>query len=306
MAAVTSLEAQCQHDKGIIERRSSLVGIPYHHNFDLQQLFDTCRVCITAVEQSLQSTLHRPVLSRRLDTADESFKSVSAGFSSSDNIPDHSSYLLIIILKEVYELLRDHVEKNCPTISNIIEFSAAEGIIILTRIPRGQVHISIEKLVEQLDLSEDETEQIDEFIYRLHRRIGLATDNTSPLERIVRATELWTDQLVALTLFTFPHPTSGLTDSVKVALERIKFLLAKKELQYVIQEFKTDFRPDSPVSNDESPPTCRSEMFFWQELNSGGDGSGKVYKVTPELFGINGRFVRKIAFHLQETSMPAK
>ena len=101
-----------QDDKGAIERRNSFVSVPYHHNFDLQQLFDTCRVCITAVEQSLQSALHRPVLSRRLDTVDESFKSVSAEFSSNVDIPDNSSYLLIIILKEVYELLRDHVEHN--------------------------------------------------------------------------------------------------------------------------------------------------------------------------------------------------
>ena len=105
-----------------------------------------------------------------------------------------------------------------PQISNVIEFSAPEGIVILTRIPHGQVNISIEKLVEELDLSEDETERIDEFIYRRHRRIAIATENTSPLERIVTATEMWTDQLVALTLYTFPHHTSGLTDPVKIAI----------------------------------------------------------------------------------------
>lgn len=235
----TAIGEQCQDNKSTIERRNSFVSIPYHHNFNLQQLFDTCRVCITAVEQSLQSTLHRPVLSRRLDTVDESFKSISAEFSSNADVPDNSSYLLIIILKEVYELLRYHVEKNCPPISNVIEFSAPGGIVILTRIPHGQVNISIEKLVEELDLSEEETERLDEFIYRRHRRIAIATENTSPLERIVTATEMWTDQLVALTLYTFPRHTNGMTNSVKIAFERIKFLFAEKELQYVTQRVLT-------------------------------------------------------------------
>ena len=242
MATTTSIGEQSSNEKGAIERRNSFVSIPYHHNFDLQQLFDTCRVCITAVEQSLQSALHRPVLSRRLDTVDESFKAVSAEFSSNVEVPDNSSYLLIIILKEVYEQLRDFVENNCPQISNVIEFSSPEGIAVLTRIPHGQVSISIEKLVEELDLSEEETERIDEFIYRRHRRITLATENTTLLERIVKATEMWTEQLVALTLYTFPQQTSGLTAPVKVALERIKFLLAERELLSVTQkEFRIDF-----------------------------------------------------------------
>lgn len=61
------------------------------------------------------------------------------------------------------------------------------------------------------------------------------------------------------------------------------------------------------MSHDESSPTLRSEMFYWHELSSGGDGTGKVYKVTPpNLFEINVRFVQRIVFHLKATFTPAK
>jgi hypothetical protein len=229
------------------------------------------------VEQSLQSTLHRPVLSRRLDGVDESFKSVTEEFCSGVAVPDNCSYLLIIILKEVYELLRQHVETHCSPVSNVIQFSAPEGIVILTRIPHGQIQISIEKLVEVLTLSERESEQIDEYIYRVHRQIGTVTEHTSPLTRIVMAAELWTDHLVALARHTFPRHSNGLKDAVKTSLEEIKFLLAARNTRYIIQDtIELNSRGDSPTSND---GTCRSEMFLWHELGSGGDGSGKVYKV---------------------------
>jgi hypothetical protein len=38
------------------------------------------------------------------------------------------------------------------------------------------------------------------------------------------------------------------------------------------------------MSHEESPPTLRSEMFFWHELSSGGDGTGKVYKVALQIY----------------------
>ena len=84
--------------------------------------------------------------------------------------------------------------------------------------------------MEELEVSEDKTDQIDEFLYQLHRQIKGATEHTSPLERIVRTAELLVDQLVALTLYTFPHHTNGLTNSIKTALRNIELLFDKSEI----------------------------------------------------------------------------
>src|SRR5271169_752387 len=134
MDSIPPVKVHNQDETNSQRRRNSIVDLPYDHNLDLEQLFETCLTCITAVTQLLQIVLNRPVLSRRLDTVDESIKTVSAQFSSSIEVPDRTLYLLVVILKELYELLRHQVETNYFPISNI-EFSAPDGLVVLNRIP---------------------------------------------------------------------------------------------------------------------------------------------------------------------------
>ena len=213
------------------ERRKSVEEIPYHHNLDLQQLFDTCRVCVFAVEQSLHSTTQRPVLFRRLEEVDDTLKSIAAQFSNPPaKVSDTCSYLLILVLQQVYETLRHYIETRCPPVSNVIEFSSESGIVVLNVIPHGQVHVSIEKLAERLDITDDEADQLEEFVYQLHRRIVRETKYTSPLERIVSATERWTDQFVAISLYSFPRAKVHLPDSVRSALNTVRQVLEMRDL----------------------------------------------------------------------------
>jgi len=214
-------------------RRKSIGEIPYHHNLDLQQLFDTCRVCVFAVEQSLRSSTERPVLFRRLEEVDDTLKSVATQFSTPPTkVSDNCAYLLILVLQQVYESLRHYIETRCSPVSNVIEFTSEAGIVVLKMIPHGQVHVSIEKLAELLDITDDEADQLEEFVYQLHRRIVRETKYTSPLERIVSATEMWTDQFLALSLYSFPRAKIHLPDSVRSALNTVKEVLEMRDLQY--------------------------------------------------------------------------
>jgi len=211
--------------------RTSAEDIPYHHNLDLQQLFDTCRVCVFAVEQSLQTSSQRPVLFRRLEEVDDTIKSIASQFSNPE-IPDNCGYLLVLILQQVYETLRHYIETRCSPAANVIEFSSESGIVVLKMMPHGQVHVSIEKLAERLAVTDDEAGQLEEFVYQLHRRIVRETKYTSPLERIVSATEMWTEQFVALSLYCFPRAKIHIPDSVKTSLDAVKAVVEMRDLQY--------------------------------------------------------------------------
>src|SRR5271170_5528093 len=121
-------------------RRKSIGEIPYHHNLDLQQLFDTCRVCVYAVEQSLHTSTQRPVLFRRLEEVDDTLKSIAIQFCT-PQIPDNCGYLLVLILQQIYESLRHYIETRCSPVSDVIEFTSEADIVVLKMIPHGQVHV---------------------------------------------------------------------------------------------------------------------------------------------------------------------
>jgi len=129
------------------KRHNSLSNVPYHHNFDLQQLFDTCRVYIIDLEQRFWSNVYSPALSQRLKVPKEVLKTVSAHFCCSDDISDESSYILVLMLQKMYELLRHAVDFNSSQ-TGIIDISPPDPPEFLTVIPHGQVHISLEKLAE--------------------------------------------------------------------------------------------------------------------------------------------------------------
>jgi len=211
----------------------SLANVPYHHNLDLQQIFDTCRVYVAAVEQSLQAARHRPVLSRRLDAVDEALKSISEQFCSTKDVPDEASYVFILLLQKLYELLRQHVHVEGPQVTSVINVSPSGNPVVLTVIPHGQVHVSLEKLVEALHITNDTVERTNEFVYRLHRRIMRSTTNTSPLERVVSAAELWTDQLRALAIYSGLSKPKSISASVQFALSDIEHLLEMREIRYL-------------------------------------------------------------------------
>lgn len=290
------------------EQEARLSDLPYHHNLDLGQLFDTCRAWINAVEQSLQSTANRPVLSRRLNSVADTVHTASTQFRSNNNIPHNTSYLLALILQKIYEVLRHEVDSKDSQLSGVSADGGTENPIASKIIPRGQVHISIEKLVENLHISEDEAESVQEYVFRVQRRINRVTRYTSPLEKMVAATEMWADQFTALSLYTFPRYSAKLPDSVIFALGNIKALLDKRELRY-INAYDSLLKPssESPLNDEEQTIVRKSEQFLWQDLHSGGDGFGKVYKVSkPMSSGTDYRFLRRTALPQKRNSTPAK
>ena len=268
------------------ERRKSIGDIPYHHNLDLQQLFDTCRVCVFAIEQALHSSSQRPVVFRRLEEVDDTLKSIAAQFCSPpSSVSNRSSYLLILILQQVYESLRHYIETRCSPVSNVIEFSSDTGVVVLKMIPHGQVHVSIEKLAEKLDITDDEADQLEEFVYQLHRRIVRETRYTSPLERIVSATEMWTDQFVALSLYSFSRTKVHVPDSVRSALNNVREVLEMRDLQYsplknlpnvALLTQRMRFKPRSP------PKVHSTSGETW---NLAVMDSGKYFKFGPRIPG---------------------
>lgn len=210
----------------------SLIDVPYHHNLNLRQIFDACRVCITSIEQSVRSESHVPTLSGRLDTIDEAFESVSTQFcADSLDVPNNALYLLLLILQKFYELLQHHVEVKRLVLSNVTEFPNAKGITLLNMMPHGQVHVSIEKLLEDLNVVDFEADRIEDFVYRLHRQITHRVNELNHLERVVRASELWKEQLVSLSWYTFRRDSGVSVNSV--ALTQISDLLDFRDLRYI-------------------------------------------------------------------------
>ena len=212
---------------------SSLVGIPYHHNLDLQQLFDTSRTSLIEIEHFFQLNAGRPILARRLILADQSLERLTNRFChTSSAVPDEISYLLVLFLQQLYELTSDYVSLECPPSDS--PFSLPPDVLAgLTAIPQGQVSLSFEKQVQGLRrLSENLLDRIEEFVHGLHRQITRATRNTSPKERMVEMVEFWVAQLVALSLYAFPKLMDDVSDSVDHALKGIREVLDMRELRY--------------------------------------------------------------------------
>jgi hypothetical protein len=209
---------------------NTLVGVPYHHNLTFQQLFDTCGINLAVIEQSLYSTSHH-VAQRRINNLSLILNNVSTEFQA--RVADESSFLLLLILQKLYETLQLYIEKEDVPFPKHFEVIQQGGPTGLLGIPHGQVHVSLEKLVAKLTVTDDESERIEEFVYQVHRRIGRNTKNTSALEKTVLSAELWGTYLRALAIYVHPRGTTKFTGAVHEALDEIKRLLEMKELEYI-------------------------------------------------------------------------
>lgn len=215
------------------KRRSSLVGLPYHHNFDLQELFDTCRVSLAEIQEFFQSTVRRPVLARRLTAADQCLETVSNRFCHTSGVlPEETRYLLVLFLQQLYDSMQHYITLECPP-SDGSATQRPAALVGLTVIPHGQVRMSFEKQVQGLRLSEDMIDRIETFVNGLHRQITRTTRNTSPKERIAEMVEFWVDELVALSHYAFPEVNEDVADTVEHALKWIRDTLDMRELRYV-------------------------------------------------------------------------
>jgi hypothetical protein len=215
--------------------RNALVGLPFHHNLTFQQLFDSCGVSLAVIEQSLYSTSHQ-VLQRRINNVSLTLNNVSSEFRH--KVADEISYLLLLILQKLYEILQMYIEKESVPFPKHFEAVQSGGPTGLLGIPHGQVHVSLEKLVAKLTVTDDESERIEEFVYQVHRRIGRSTKNTSALEKTVLGAEMWGAYLKALAAYTHPEHAPRITSAVQEDLDEIKRLLEMKELGYVPHSYE--------------------------------------------------------------------
>jgi hypothetical protein len=191
-------------------------AIPYHCNLELEQVFEACHAYITAIRKS---TKVETILSH-LDGVDETLQWATQ-FTSNEDIPQPCSFLLIVILQQIYEHLRRYVDSQNVS----LEFSRASAV------PHGQVHVSLEKLAEHIEIQVDEAEMIEEYGFHIQREVHQATESSSVLEKVVVAVEIWTNQLAALTLYCYPRYIDGVKDSVQMALEDIRRLFDTKTIE---------------------------------------------------------------------------
>src|SRR5277367_2888129 len=89
-------ETQLNIDEELARRRNVLVDIPYHHNLDLQQIFDTCRLYMTGIEQHLLSS-SQSVLSRRINAVDQALTTCCPIFCDATELLEEPSYLLLLL-----------------------------------------------------------------------------------------------------------------------------------------------------------------------------------------------------------------
>jgi hypothetical protein len=199
-------------------------AIPYHHNIDVQQVFHACDVYLNTIRKSgkLES------ISPYIDVVGESLLWASIQFCSRESIPDRCSLLLLHILQKVYELLRKYVDAEI--LINLDDIGLhAESRTFLGVIPHGQVHVSMEKLAENLDVIDADVERIEDYLHYIKKEIHQATKHTTSSETVLIAAEMWTNQLIGLALYVSQEDMEGFKDSVKLAFESISQLLESKQ-----------------------------------------------------------------------------
>lgn len=256
-----------------------LADLPYHYNLTLKELFEAADLNIAIIQQSTISE-EDELLRDRLDKLESLLESLSSKFWNLGDVPDRVMYLLLLIFQKFYEATVRYINKERVfIITDLGEGIAASDSLLLQLLPHGQIHVSLEKLVASLDVSEDEAELIEEFVHQSYVSIGKASKNLRPLSKLLTMLEMWMDLLQALALFNYNLRPGGSTPSVQSALAQIARLFDLNELMYVPNYrhlANHSSRSPSPVSE---PILKKSEMFLFEDLNAGGDGFGKVYKV---------------------------
>ena len=148
---------------------------------------------------------------------DETLQWMSTQFTSNHNISASCSLLLILILQEVYEVLRRYFDPECL----ILKQESASPVRV---VPPGQVLVSFEKLAERLDVPVTDKEKIENYMFRLQIEVHQATEATESLKKAVVAEEIWCNQLAALALYCYPRYLDGVKDSTKMALQELRRL----------------------------------------------------------------------------------
>jgi hypothetical protein len=206
----------------------SPIAVPYHHDLELERLFDTPRGSLVIVREFFQSK-GRPVLARQLDSADQFLEVLSVRFCHTSQVtPDETRHILLLFLQQLYDSIHHYIALECDSESvAAMERSPVHG---LTMIPHDQVGGFFEKEAQKLRLSDDMIERIEQFVDILHHQITRKTRNTSPKERIVERVKFWSDQIDALSHYTFRELGDDVVESVDHALKGIREVLDMREL----------------------------------------------------------------------------
>lgn len=263
--------------------RTNDVTAPNYGSLNLKQLFDACQANIALIQNTLDTEVQPP--RRRLDKISTTLDTVACDFWSHGYSPDPVMYLLLLVVQRLYNSIIQYIDHEHVIISTELR----EGIptsdsLLLRLVPRVQVRESLETQLAGLVVSEDERERIEGYVYKVNVRIGRASRYLFPLEKVLTVLEMWMDHLLGLAMYTYSRSSNGSTTSVKFALSGITRLLSLKELRYRLPKFVSliyrsrSVSPETP-ERQSPPPRPKSESFLWQDLHSGGDGSGKVYKV---------------------------
>ena len=200
-------------------------GGPYHRNVKLSQIFHACHVYLSAIRKSPKAEQ----LSAYIDAIDETLQWVLFHFSSKTDISPECWLLFLLQLPKVYESLRQYVETEGLPLDQH-ECTDNDTVKPLSLVSHGQVHISLEKMIEQISITPEDAARIETFVYQILANIHVATNNSPLLEKTLVAVEMWSNHLAALALYISPRDTSGYKDSVQVALADIQKILDSKEL----------------------------------------------------------------------------
>lgn len=194
-------------------------AIPYHHNLELEQVFHSCHVYISLLRESPGADK----IVSHVDALDETLQWMSIQFTSNHNISASCSLLLILILQEVYDVLRRYFDPESLTVEQ-------ESGRLVRVVPPGQVLVSFEKMAEGLDVTVTDRERIENYMFRLQSEVHQATEATASLKKAVVAEEIWCNQLAALALYCYPRYLDSVKDSTKMALQELRHLFETKSI----------------------------------------------------------------------------
>ena len=195
-------------DEARKESPNEIVKTPSGSLADLEQVFQSCHAYALAIRDSVPSeddVMH-------LNYVDQTLRWVSSQLSSSAGGSPRQILLLLFMLQDFYELLRTYVDS--------MELHVERNIV-----EHGQIHVILEQIADQLELTYDGMERVNRYIHSVQRDIIQAGEQTSPIEKIVIGSEIWVDQLAALVLCISPRYIEELKDSVNIAIEEIKCAL---------------------------------------------------------------------------------
>jgi hypothetical protein len=216
---------------------SNGISASYYRPLQLNQLFEACTANLSLIQNTIDPDSE--ILLRRLDTLCLTLEAVRHDFWDHGSPPDPVMHLLLQMLQKVYNSLIHYADKEHLLVSTELD----EGIptsdsLLLKLFPRDQVRESLEILISALEVSKDEQERIEEYVYRISVRIGRASRHfENEFQKELTVLEMWTDHLLALDLFTYARSMNGSTTAVKFALSEVTRLLSLKELRYPFRVF---------------------------------------------------------------------